>query len=153
MNISHRDFTVFLWFSSITAISNCFTWGSVCPAYLQFHRALKVQGIDRNTLPYKAPFQPFLTYPAFSFFVIVMIFSGFPVFVGKFNHQEFITSYINITMFFILYVGFKFVCKTQIRVPSEIDILTGKAEFHMQEDRWVGSIPLSQRTGEGVNIP
>lgn len=44
-------------------------------------------------------------------------------------------------MFFILYLGFKFVWKTQIRVPSEIDILTRKAEIDMQEDQWVESPP------------
>lgn len=92
---------------------------------------------------YKVPFQPYLTYAAFSNFVIVVIFSGFPVFVGTFDYQEFITPYINITVFFILYLGFKFVCKTQICVPSEIDIPTGNAEIHIQEDQWVGSPPRS----------
>jgi len=39
-------------------------------------RALKAQGIDRNTLPYKAPFQPYASWFALIFTGIVLFFNG-----------------------------------------------------------------------------
>jgi amino acid permease len=41
-----------------------------------FMRALKAQGIDRNTLPYKAPFQPYASWFALIFTGIVLFFNG-----------------------------------------------------------------------------
>jgi amino acid permease len=52
-----------LFFSDVTAFS-------------AFMRALKAQGIDRNTLPYKAPFQPYASWFALIFTGIVLFFNG-----------------------------------------------------------------------------
>ncbi|RAH79234.1 hypothetical protein BO86DRAFT_421002 [Aspergillus japonicus CBS 114.51] len=141
LNISSRGSTVFQWFSSITAISNCFTWGAICVAYVQFHRALQAQGVGRDTLPYRAPLQPYATYAALVFFGIVVVFSGFAVFVGHFDAQGFLTTYINIPVFVTLYVGFKVITKSKIRAPAEIDLFSGKAQVDMEECRWVESEP------------
>jgi yeast amino acid transporter len=39
-------------------------------------RALKAQGVDRNSLPYKAPFQPFGSWFALVSTAIITIFKG-----------------------------------------------------------------------------
>ncbi|KAH7009485.1 amino acid permease/ SLC12A domain-containing protein [Ilyonectria destructans] len=136
LNVSNAGSTVFNWFSSITAIANCFTWGSVSISYLQFHKALKAQNISRDSLPYKAPLQPYATYVALAFFAMVILFSGFPVFVDGFNVQGFVTSYINIPFFLTLSFGYKLIKKTKIRNPIEVDLHSGKAEIDMLEGLW-----------------
>jgi amino acid permease len=46
----------------MTAICGMISWTAILYTSLRWHKGLKVQGIDRNTLPYKAPFQPYLSY-------------------------------------------------------------------------------------------
>jgi amino acid transporter len=53
---------VFIWFQNLTTIAALFTWSSICVAYIRFHAALKAQGVDRNTLVFKSPFQPYLAW-------------------------------------------------------------------------------------------
>lgn len=77
----------FGWFQNLTTVASLFTWCSICIAYLQFHKALKAQGIDRNTLVFKSVFQPYTAWFALIYFAVIIIFSGFDVFVGE-NHSH-----------------------------------------------------------------
>jgi yeast amino acid transporter len=79
--------TVFSWFQNLTTIAVLFTWSSICIAYIQFHKALKLQGVDRNTLAFKSPLQPFTAWASLSYFGMIIIFNGFHVFVGE-HHQN-----------------------------------------------------------------
>jgi amino acid transporter len=84
---------------------------------------MKKQGISRNDLPWKAPFQPYAAWIAFIAFSILLLFGGYIVFIhGKWDNETFVSSYINIPIFFILYFGYKFWKKTKIVPLSEIPI-------------------------------
>lgn len=83
---------VFTWFQNLTTVASLFTWCSICVAYAQFHKALKAQGVDRNTLVFKSPFQPYLTWIAFSYFAMIIVFNGFDVFVGEHQSHWDVTS-------------------------------------------------------------
>ncbi len=74
---------VFNWFQNLTTIASLFTWGSICVAYIQFYHALAAQGVDRNTLVFKGPFQPYTAWGALFYFVLIIIFNGFYVFTGE----------------------------------------------------------------------
>lgn len=51
-------------------------------------------------LPYKSPLQPYLSYFTLILVTLVVLFSGFDVFVkGNFTAAGFITYYINIAIF------------------------------------------------------
>lgn len=78
---------VFGWFQNLTTVASLFTWCSICIAYIQFHKALKAQGIDRNTLVFKSVFQPYTAWFALIYFAVIIVFSGFDVFVGQ-NHSH-----------------------------------------------------------------
>lgn len=82
---------VFTWLQNLITIATFFNWCMICLAYTQFYKALKAQGIDRDTLRYKSPFQPYTAWAAFWFFVMVIIFNGFAVFFpGRFNATDFL---------------------------------------------------------------
>jgi amino acid transporter len=78
---------VFNWFQNLTTIAGLFTWCSICIAYTQFYKALKAQGVDRNTLVFKSKYQPYTAWLAFSYFALIIVFNGFHVFVGS-HHQN-----------------------------------------------------------------
>jgi amino acid transporter len=55
---------VFSWFSQMTAIAGLMTWFGIAFTYLRFYAGMKAQGIDRKTLPFTSPLQPFAAWYA-----------------------------------------------------------------------------------------
>jgi amino acid transporter len=83
---------VFNWFQNLVTIASLFTWCSICVAYLQFYKALKAQGVDRNTLVFKSHFQPYTAWFSLIYFTIIILFNGFDVFVGEHHSHWNVTS-------------------------------------------------------------
>ncbi|PVH74167.1 hypothetical protein DL98DRAFT_519476 [Cadophora sp. DSE1049] len=136
---------VFNWFQNLTTIASLFTWCSICIAYIQFYKALEAQGIDRNTLVFKSPFQPYTAWAAFFYFAIIIIFNGFHVFVGQ-DHQnwnvtDFLAAYIGIPIFFLLYAFWKIWKRSPWINSADADITTGKAALDAEDGQWPEQIP------------
>ncbi|EER27172.1 hypothetical protein D8B26_005714 [Coccidioides posadasii str. Silveira] len=129
---------VFVWFQNLTTIASLFTWCSICVAYIKFHNALKAQGVDRDTLIFRSPFQPYVAWISLIFFSIIIVFNGFYAFL-PFNTRSFITAYVGIPIYFGLYVFWKIFKRTKAVAASEADIFTGKAALDAVE--WPSEIP------------
>ena len=123
----------FTWFQNLTTISTLFTWVSICISYIMFHRACRAQGIDRNTLIFKSPFQPYSCWFSLIFFSLIIFFNGFDSIAGGFNVNSFITDYIGVPIYFILFFFWKFFKRTKWRTPAEADLYTGKAALDAVE--------------------
>lgn len=137
LNVSNRAAEVFFWISNISAVSTLIVWASVAYTYLRFYYGLKHHGIDRDTLPYKSPLQPFLAYFAIVFCLVIAFFNGFDCFFpGNFSAKTFIPPYINIPIFLALFCGYKFIMKTEFVKLSEMDLWSGKAEIDRLEPTW-----------------
>ncbi len=135
LSCSSGSAIVFTWFQNLVTIANLCTWMSICVAYIQFHRALKAQGVDRNTLVFKSPFQPYLAWFALGFFAMVTFFNGFDIF-KPFNINGFITDYIGIPIYALLYLFWKIFKRTKWVNPAEADITTGKAALDAADAHW-----------------
>lgn len=126
---------VFTWFLNLVTIAQLFSWCSICIAYLRFKKALEAQGIDRNTLVFKSPFQPYTAYFGLFFFAIIIVFNGFKVFcrdslnggVRLWTIEGFLTAYIGVPIYFGLYAFWRIFKRTKFVNPAEADIWTGKA--------------------------
>lgn len=126
--VSNGSYVVFNWFLHLTTIANLFTWVGICLSSIGFRRALKAQGVTKADMPFHSPFQPYLAYISLAFFVIVIVFNGFHVFTtGNFNATDFITAYIGIPIFAILFLFWKILKRTKMVDPKTADIWTGKA--------------------------
>ncbi|KAK4211595.1 putative proline-specific permease put4 [Rhypophila decipiens] len=127
----------FEWFQNLTTIASLFTWCSILVAYLRFYKALEAQGIDRDTLIFKSPFQPYTAWASLIYFSIIILFNGFAVFIdGNWDVTDFIISYIGIPVFFLLYFGWKFLKRTKWKSPLEADLHTGKAALDAEDAHW-----------------
>lgn len=134
--------TVFLWFQNLTTVAALLTWCSICIAYIRFHAALKAQGIDRNGLVFKAPFQPYLTWTALVFFSIVIIFQGFAVFLkGNWSTSSFLAAYLGLPIFFCLYIFWKILKRSSFRKAAEMDLMTGKTVIDQMEAAYEEPVP------------
>ncbi|PYI03538.1 putative arginine permease [Aspergillus sclerotiicarbonarius CBS 121057] len=117
--------TVFGYFSNMTAICGMISWAGILWTSIRWHKSLKVHGIDRNTLPFRAPLQPYLSYYGICICVMVIIFGGFTAFIDTFDVSSFITTYFPILLFVVLFVGYKIRFKSGIIPLAELDFATG----------------------------
>lgn len=99
---------------------------------------MKAQGVDRNTLVFKTPFQPYTAWISLIYFSIIIVFNGFYAFL-PFKSQSFVTAYIGIPIYFALFLFWKFLKRTKVVSPAEADIFTGKAALDAVE--WPSEIP------------
>ncbi|KAF2239267.1 hypothetical protein EV356DRAFT_515477 [Viridothelium virens] len=144
MSASAGSSTVFGWFQTLTTISSLFTWVSVCVAYIRFQKALAAQNVDRNSLVFKSPYQPYTAYFALIFFSIIILFNGWEVFtttdgVKNWDTQDFVTAYVGIPIYFGFYLFWKIFKRTKAVKPSEADIWTGKAA--VDAEVWEERVP------------
>ncbi|KAI6023372.1 general APC amino acid permease [Pisolithus marmoratus] len=125
MNVSSGSETVFNWLVNLTAVGGFFTWASINLTYLFFYRGLKAQGIGRKErLYYWNPLQPGLAIWGLTWCTFFILINGFTVF-WSFDASEFLTSYINIPIFFGLYTCWKIIKRTKVWKPKEMDFVTG----------------------------
>lgn len=126
----------FNWFQRLTTIAGLFTWTSICVAYIRFYAALKAQKIDRNTLVFKSPWQPYTAWASLIYFSLIIVFNGFYVWSPSFSTDSFVTSYVGIPIFFSLFIFWKVFKRTSFVKASEADLHTGKAALDAADAHW-----------------
>ncbi|KAJ6158030.1 hypothetical protein N7485_010856 [Penicillium canescens] len=137
LNVSSSSAEVFFWISNLSSVSTLIVWSSIAVTYIRFHRGLKYHGIPRSSLPFQSPFQPFMAYFAMIFSSTVAFFNGFDAFFpGHFSAKSFIPPYIDIPIFAMLFLGYKFIKRTRIVRIEDMDLLSGKEEADELESTW-----------------
>lgn len=86
---------VFIWFGNIGTLVAMLSWMTICGTYLRFHAALRKQGVNRDNLPFKSPFQPYLAWVSMVYFGILVVFNGFYSFT-PWNVETFLSTYVGI---------------------------------------------------------
>lgn len=124
MTLASTANVVFNWLQDLISIATLVNWMCICAVYLRFYYGCKAQGIDRKAeLPWAAPFQPYTTWASLALFTILLFTGGFATFVkGNWSTETFVSSYINIPIFIVLYFGYKWSMKSKIIPLSQIPI-------------------------------
>lgn len=134
------------------------TWFGICVTYTRFYSGFKLQGLDRSQLPYASKLQPYAAwYGLVSCLVICFVrvfpivcaapeikksvqFSGFAVFLkGNWTSADFVTSYLPLALFPILYVGARLWFKTPPVPLHQMDFVSGLKEI--EADTYVRVLP------------
>ncbi|GME40656.1 amino acid permease [Neofusicoccum parvum] len=137
LNVSNNTSTVFAWFVNITTVAGLIGWLVVEASYLRFYYALKVQGISRDELPYKGPFQPYTAWATLLAVFLVIFFSGFDVFFpGNWSVATFITCYLNIPIFAAMYIIAKFSIRSPMPSLAEISFMPELREISDERATW-----------------
>lgn len=144
LNLSSGAAVVFNWLVNVSTAAVLLCWFGICVTYLRFFYACKAQGLDRSTLPYRSPLQPYLGWIGMVATLIILIFNGFYVFLsGNWDISSFLTAYIGIPIYVVLFFGYKIVRKTSIIPLDQVDLDTGRAaaEFELvvrdnKHDAW-----------------
>ncbi|KAJ8487163.1 hypothetical protein ONZ51_g4362 [Trametes cubensis] len=135
LNVSSSSAKVFGWFVNLVSTFGAITWMCICYTHIRFMKALKAQGLSRDALPYKAPFQPWGSWFALIATAIITLFKGFDTFI-PFTKDTFVTSYIGLPAFLLFYVGYKVYYRTTLIPSDKVDLVTGKREIDEEEERF-----------------
>jgi len=119
----------FNWLANITTLGSMITWIGISLSHIRWYRGMKLQGLSRDELPYKSWTQPVGAWIVLISFVIIIFFSGYGTFLdGPFDWRSFISNYINIPFFIILYFGYKIAKRSKIVSLAEMDCSTHYVE-------------------------
>ncbi|KJA26160.1 hypothetical protein HYPSUDRAFT_199366 [Hypholoma sublateritium FD-334 SS-4] len=133
MGASAGSGRVFGWFVNMTAVSGLMAWFGIGVTYLRFYKGLKAQGIDRHSLPYSSKLQPYAAWYASIACILISLFSGWEVFLkGGWAADTFVTNYLPLALFPILYIGAKFYYREPIKKPHEMDFITNIQEIEAE---------------------
>lgn len=133
MGISKGAGRVFNWFANMTAVAGLITWFGICFTYIRFYKGLKAQGYDRSKLPFTSKLQPFAAYYGAFFCLLICFFSGWSVFLkGNWATDQFVTNYLPLLLFPLLYFGAKIVTKAKMKSPEEMDFVTNIHEIEAE---------------------
>ncbi|KAA8647796.1 uncharacterized protein ATNIH1004_006497 [Aspergillus tanneri] len=128
MNVSKSGGTVFNWLVNISGVAGFICWCSINLSHIAFMRALKARDLSRDTLPYKAIWQPWLAYYGLFFNTLIILTQGFTAWIPKFNVSDFWVAYICPILFALLYLGHKIVFRTSFVHLLQADLDTGRLQ-------------------------
>jgi len=140
LNLSSGASTVFSWLLNISAVAGFIAWASISSSHICFMRALKAQGIDRSTLPYLAPWQPWFSWYGLFFCTLICVTQGFTAFM-PWNVTQFFIAYISLILFVVLFVGHKIISRSKWVRAAEADVLSGTLDCDEQE--WESVAPTT----------
>lgn len=82
---------------------------------------MRAQGVSRDTVPWKSPFQPYTAWVGFIGSSIIALITGYAVFLkGRWNTSTFIASYIGIPIFIVPIIAWKLIYQTKASVVPTI---------------------------------
>jgi len=135
LNVNKSGITVFGWFAAVASITGLLTWDIILITYVRFYQGLAYHGIDRDTLPYKAPFQPYASYFGILFINLVILFNGFQVFLSKsWNANSFVTAYICLPIFLVFYLFWKIIKGSKFVRVQDMEFTIGRRELNEVEE-------------------
>ena len=136
LQMSESAQTVLTWIVNLVTASQLINFCVLCGTYVRFYKALEVQGISRDTLPYKGWGQPYVAYFGFICPFIMMFLAGYPVFV-TWDTATFLFSYIMIPFNIVLFILWKVIKRTKMIKPQDVDLRTGMKEIDDHMDSFI----------------
>ncbi|KAI9712010.1 MAG: hypothetical protein M1820_001718 [Bogoriella megaspora] len=140
LSVSTSSAKVLDWLINLLSSSQIINYIIMCITYLSFYRATKVQNFTRRSLPYYGYLQPYGTWVALVFYVVVLFVRGYTAFLpGKWDIATFFTSYTMVGVGPLLFLGWKIVKRTRFVKPSDTDLvweapLVDTYEANLMED-------------------
>jgi len=130
MGVKSGPGLIFIYLSEMTSIAGLLTWFGISVTYLRFYEGMKVQCYDRTKLPYYHKYQPFAAWYAVCSISFIMLLSGWAVFLrGNWHISTFITNYLALFLFPILYLGARIYYQEGPKKPLEMDFITNINEI------------------------
>lgn len=123
---SNSSAKVLTWLVYLITACQLLNYFSTALTYRHFYAALKQQGIDRDTLPYKGKFQPYTSYVAMFATALMLFLLGYDLFItGGWDILYFFLDYTFLGVFPLAVLFWKIVKKTKYIRPGTADLTVG----------------------------
>ncbi|KDN44683.1 hypothetical protein K437DRAFT_130369 [Tilletiaria anomala UBC 951] len=135
--VSSEATSVFFYLTYLSASGTLWSWTAISVAYLQVYYGMKKQGISRDSLPYKSPLQPYLTWWSLCGCLFILITSGFKNFVQpskNFDVQSFLSSYLTLFINLSLFIIWKVVKKTRWLRLQDVPVMPWLMQFQQNPE-------------------
>ncbi|KAJ5680227.1 hypothetical protein N7536_011366 [Penicillium majusculum] len=132
MTLNSSSATVLNWLLNLVNTGGLLSWVSCSITYLRFRRACEIQGVPKPQLTQRSLLQPYASWITLVVFSILTLLNGFTVFFpSEWSTASFLSAYIGLPVFLILYFGHRFVYrKDPWAIPSEfVDLRLDPAEL------------------------
>lgn len=128
MSLSTSAGKAFGYLANLTSACGLLTWWGISFTYIRFNKGLRAQNIDRKTLPYSSFMntRAIAAWYAIILISIILFFSSYTVFLkDHWDAPTFVTNYLPLFVFPVLWVGYKLIKRTTWVRPMEMDFYTG----------------------------
>ena len=124
LQVSNNAAQVVTRFANLTEAAQLIDYIVMSITYLFFYRALRVQGIDRKTLPYVGWFQPYCAWIGVFGMLLVVGGYGYTTFLpGWWDVGTFFSYYTMVFVAIVTYTGWKIIKRTKVVRPEETDLV------------------------------
>lgn len=126
------------WLQNIVGVSNQLSWISIGISSLRFRAGLKAQGRE-HLLPFKNWTYPWGPVIAVSLGTVIVLVQGWSCFSPTFSPVDFVSFYVELPVFALMFVVWKLVKKTKFQKASEMDLVTDvytKDDVEVQQEGW-----------------
>jgi amino acid transporter len=125
MTLNSSSATILNWLLNLVNTGGFLSWICCSITYLRFRRACEVQGIHKSKLTQRSPLQPYTSWITLVTFSVLCLLNGFTVFFpSEWSIASFMSAYIGLPAFFILYFAHRFTYrKDSWVIPSESVVL------------------------------
>ncbi|KAF8160937.1 amino acid permease/ SLC12A domain-containing protein [Crassisporium funariophilum] len=134
LSLDHGAYQAFLWLVSLVTTAGILSWVIIGVTYLRFFYALRAQRIPRSCLPYRSPFQPYITYYGLGMNILILLCSGWISFYPTFSPSLFFSNYLNCLIYPALYFGCKMWFRDKIIPLNAIDFHTEFAIMEVEDE-------------------
>lgn len=129
LQVSNNSSVVLQWFVNLVTASQLINFAVMSFTFLAWRKACIAQGLDRKTLPFTSPLQPFLAWYSLIGCSIMAVVGGYTVFLpGNWAVTDFIFSYAMIAICPIIFVTWKLLKKTKWMSPMDVKLRTPELE-------------------------
>jgi amino acid transporter len=137
---------VFTWFADMGVTTGLLAWFCIGVTYIRFHQGLLAQGYDRKRLPYASRLQPYASWWVIASSLVTLLVSmrlscffwvvdcdlgsaDGKSLKANWSTATFVTTYLPIMLFPVLYVSAKFLMRVPLVKPSEMDFESGTEDI------------------------
>lgn len=149
-------------FVSIGTAGGLINYLTMVITYIFFYRALKAQGIDRRTLPFRGWGQPYLAYLNAFWLTLVLFTFGYTSFVFKpWDNMTFFSYYLLLLLAPVTYGFWKLFKRTKVVKPEDMDLVWERPAVDAHEASLVGndigfwgemSQLIGMKRGQGIRV-
>ncbi|KAF8558636.1 general amino acid permease [Imleria badia] len=132
LNVAASSATVFNWLLSLATMCAFIGWLTINVTYLRYYYGLRRQGIVPRGI-YRSPLQPYAAMWGIIWVSFFILMSGISVF-WEWSASKFLAAYINLPVFFLLFLGYKLWFKTSMRPLAELDFVSNIPSLEETED-------------------